>query len=148
MKRSSKSKAKTDSYKPPDLHCKFCGKTQHEVDKMIAGPSVFICDECTVLCMDIILGSMPPMPKAKRDEITKKLNFFTTLLCDKYEPIINELIEKGDSASVEEIFRKFLSNQVESHNRFAEFMDREPINTELLKFSLDNDAEFASEKQK
>jgi ATP-dependent Clp protease ATP-binding subunit ClpX len=37
------------------LHCSFCGKNQHEVRKLIAGPSVFICDECIDLCNDIIL---------------------------------------------------------------------------------------------
>ena len=36
------------------LYCSFCGKSQHEVKKLIAGPTVFICDECVELCMDII----------------------------------------------------------------------------------------------
>src|SRR5882757_9485360 len=36
------------------LHCTFCGKSQHEVRKLIAGTTVFICDECVELCMDII----------------------------------------------------------------------------------------------
>ena len=36
------------------LHCSFCGKSQHEVKKLIAGPSVFVCDECVELCNDII----------------------------------------------------------------------------------------------
>ena len=44
--------------KSPDskntLYCSFCGKSQHEVRKLIAGPTVFICDECVELCMDII----------------------------------------------------------------------------------------------
>jgi ATP-dependent Clp protease ATP-binding subunit ClpX len=45
--------------KPPGdskntLYCSFCGKSQHEVRKLIAGPTVFICDECVELCMDII----------------------------------------------------------------------------------------------
>ena len=34
-------------------YCSFCGKSQHEVRKLIAGPTVFICDECVELCMDI-----------------------------------------------------------------------------------------------
>lgn len=37
------------------LYCSFCGKSQHEVKRLIAGPTVFICDECTVLCADIIV---------------------------------------------------------------------------------------------
>ena len=36
------------------LHCTFCGKSRHEVRKLIAGPTVFICDECVELCMDIV----------------------------------------------------------------------------------------------
>ena len=36
------------------LFCSFCGKNQKEVKKLIAGPTVFVCDECVELCMDII----------------------------------------------------------------------------------------------
>ena len=36
------------------LYCSFCGKSQHEVKKLIAGPSVFICDECIDLCNEIV----------------------------------------------------------------------------------------------
>jgi ATP-dependent Clp protease ATP-binding subunit ClpX len=42
------------------LYCSFCGKSQHEVKKLIAGPSVFICDECIELCNDIIRDEAPP----------------------------------------------------------------------------------------
>ena len=41
------------------LYCSFCGKSQHEVKKLIAGPSVFICDECIELCNDIIRDEVP-----------------------------------------------------------------------------------------
>jgi hypothetical protein len=41
------------------LHCSFCAKSQHEVQKLIAGPSVCICDECVELCMDIIGAEAP-----------------------------------------------------------------------------------------
>ncbi len=44
----------TDSDSKNTLYCSFCGKSQHEVRKLIAGPTVFICDECVELCMDII----------------------------------------------------------------------------------------------
>lgn len=36
------------------LHCDFCGKSQHEVKKLIAGPKTFICDECTWKCIEIV----------------------------------------------------------------------------------------------
>lgn len=42
-----------------NLYCTFCGKSQHEVKKLIAGPSVFICDECIDLCNDIIRDEVP-----------------------------------------------------------------------------------------
>jgi ATP-dependent Clp protease ATP-binding subunit ClpX len=44
----------SDSDSKNTLYCSFCGKSQHEVRKLIAGPTVFICDECVELCMDII----------------------------------------------------------------------------------------------
>jgi ATP-dependent Clp protease ATP-binding subunit ClpX len=48
------------------LYCSFCGKSQHEVRKLIAGPTVFICDECVELCMDIIREEHKiGFPKAK-----------------------------------------------------------------------------------
>ena len=47
------------------LHCSFCGKSQHEVKKLIAGPSVFICDECIDLCNDIIRDEV--LPETERE---------------------------------------------------------------------------------
>ncbi|MFO1073983.1 MAG: ATP-dependent Clp protease ATP-binding subunit ClpX [Geminicoccaceae bacterium] len=46
--------SKTSGDSKNTLYCSFCGKSQHEVRKLIAGPTVFICDECVELCMDII----------------------------------------------------------------------------------------------
>lgn len=45
------------------LHCSFCGKSQHEVKKLIAGPSVYICNECVALCNDIIREEETAMPE-------------------------------------------------------------------------------------
>lgn len=64
------------------LYCSFCGKSQHEVKKLIAGPSVFICDECIDLCNDIIrdeINALEPISAAKSDlptpvEITELLD--------------------------------------------------------------------------
>ena len=47
------------------LYCSFCGKSQHEVKKLIAGPSVFICDECIDLCNDIIRDEQASLPVAE-----------------------------------------------------------------------------------
>ncbi|GMV48254.1 MAG: ATP-dependent Clp protease ATP-binding subunit ClpX [Pseudomonadota bacterium] len=54
------------------LYCSFCGKSQHEVKKLIAGPSVFICDECIELCNDIIRDEAPaesPGAKAAKSDL-------------------------------------------------------------------------------
>nr|WP_136250168.1 ATP-dependent protease ATP-binding subunit ClpX [Ningiella ruwaisensis] len=52
------------------LYCSFCGKSQHEVRKLIAGPSVFICDECVELCNDIIREEIKEIsPKQKTDAL-------------------------------------------------------------------------------
>jgi ATP-dependent Clp protease ATP-binding subunit ClpX len=54
------------------LYCSFCGKSQHEVKKLIAGPSVFICDECIELCNDIIRDEVPAdsaAPKASKSDL-------------------------------------------------------------------------------
>ena len=50
------------------LNCSFCGKSQHEVKKLIAGPSVFICDECIDLCTDIIQEEIAKLPKDEGDD--------------------------------------------------------------------------------
>ena len=47
------------------LYCSFCGKSQHEVKKLIAGPSVFVCDECIDLCNEIIRDELPPGAEVK-----------------------------------------------------------------------------------
>jgi len=60
---------------PYILYCNFCGKSQHEVDKLIAGPTVFICNECTDLCFEIChpvtAEQRDPAVKAMRDKIPR-----------------------------------------------------------------------------
>lgn len=46
--------AAQDEATPKTLHCSFCGKSQHDVRALVAGPAVFICDECVALCDDIV----------------------------------------------------------------------------------------------
>jgi ATP-dependent Clp protease ATP-binding subunit ClpX len=53
------------------LYCSFCGKSQHEVRKLIAGPSVFICDECVELCNDIIREELEDTGETSRDKLPK-----------------------------------------------------------------------------
>ena len=53
------------------LYCSFCGKSQHEVRKLIAGPSVFICDECVELCNDIIREELEDVGETGHDKLPK-----------------------------------------------------------------------------
>ncbi|MBS0582751.1 MAG: ATP-dependent Clp protease ATP-binding subunit ClpX, partial [Proteobacteria bacterium] len=53
------------------LYCSFCGKSQHEVRKLIAGPSVFICDECVELCNDIIREELEEKATGARSHLPK-----------------------------------------------------------------------------
>jgi len=53
------------------LYCSFCGKSQHEVRKLIAGPSVFICDECVELCNDIIREELEDAGEPGQDALPK-----------------------------------------------------------------------------
>jgi ATP-dependent Clp protease ATP-binding subunit ClpX len=53
------------------LYCSFCGKSQHEVRKLIAGPSVFVCDECVELCNDIIREELEEKQERSRDKLPR-----------------------------------------------------------------------------
>jgi len=64
------------------LYCSFCGKSQHEVRKLIAGPSVFICDECVDLCNDIITEEMQEKAATATGELLKPQEIRDTL--DQY----------------------------------------------------------------
>ncbi|MFO1507090.1 MAG: ATP-dependent Clp protease ATP-binding subunit ClpX [Lysobacterales bacterium] len=64
------------------LYCSFCGKSQHEVRKLIAGPSVFICDECVELCNDIIREELEEKAATARNHLPKPKEILDVL--DQY----------------------------------------------------------------
>jgi ATP-dependent Clp protease ATP-binding subunit ClpX len=64
------------------LYCSFCGKSQHEVRKLIAGPSVFICDECVELCNDIIREELEDKSAGTRSHLPKPREILEAL--DQY----------------------------------------------------------------
>ena len=61
------------------LFCSFCGKSQHEVRKLIAGPTVFICDECVELCMDIIKEENKVIASPKSDTVETPKELYNLL---------------------------------------------------------------------
>ena len=72
------------------LYCSFCGKSQHEVRKLIAGPSVFICDECVELCNDIIREELDEKAQSARSHLPKPKEILEVL--DQY--VIGQLRAK------------------------------------------------------
>lgn len=92
------------------LYCSFCGKSQHEVRKLIAGPSVFICDECVDLCNDII-----------REEIQEDVGTATSKLPKPRE--IKEILDQYVIG--QERAKKVLSVAVYNHYKRLEVEDAE-----------------------
>ena len=72
------------------LYCSFCGKSQHEVRKLIAGPSVFICDECVELCNDIIREEMQEKTSSGSNKLPKPAEINSVL--DEY--VIGQRVAK------------------------------------------------------
>ena len=87
------------------LYCSFCGKSQHEVRKLIAGPNVFICDECVELCNDIIREEMEDKAPATSSKLPKPYDI---------NHILNEYVIGQDQA------KKILSVAVYNHYKRLE----------------------------
>src|SRR3982075_3050372 len=79
------------------LYCSFCGKSQHEVRKLIAGPSGVVCDECVELCNDIIREELEDRAERARDKLPKPHEIKKVL--DEYV-IGQERAKKGISDAV------------------------------------------------
>ena len=105
------------------LYCSFCGKSQHEVKKLIAGPSVFICDECIDLCNDII-----------RDEATQNENVAGTVKSDL--PVPQEICDILDQYVIgQETAKRILSVAVYNHYKRLKHMSRKD-DVELAKSNI------------
>ena len=106
------------------LYCSFCGKSQHEVKKLIAGPSVFICDECIELCNDIIRDEVPAEsadPKAVKSDL----------------PIPSEIKSSLDGYVIgQEVAKRTLAVAVYNHYKRLKHMGRSKDEVELSKSNI------------
>ncbi len=106
------------------LYCSFCGKSQHEVKKLIAGPSVFICDECIELCNDIIRDEVPAEgadPKAGKSDL----------------PMPSEIKASLDQYVIgQEVAKRTLSVAVYNHYKRLKHMSRTKDEIELAKSNI------------
>jgi ATP-dependent Clp protease ATP-binding subunit ClpX len=106
------------------LYCSFCGKSQHEVKKLIAGPSVFICDECIELCNDIIRDEVPADgsdAKATKSDL----------------PVPSEIKASLDQYVIgQEVAKRTLSVAVYNHYKRLKHMSRTKDDIELAKSNI------------
>ncbi len=106
------------------LYCSFCGKSQHEVKKLIAGPSVFICDECIELCNDIIRDEVPtdsPDAKAAKSDL----------------PVPSEIKAILDQYVIgQEVAKRTLSVAVYNHYKRLKHMTSAKEDVELAKSNI------------
>ena len=112
---------KNGKNKKETLHCSFCGKSQHEVKKLIAGPNAFICDECVSLCTDII------------EEEHQKTDVVTT---DKM-PSPKEIKDVLDDYVIgQELAKKILSVSVYNHYKRLATKDKKKTDVEISKSNI------------
>ena len=106
------------------LYCSFCGKSQHEVKKLIAGPSVFICDECIELCNDII-----------RDEVPVEATDAKAAKSDL--PIPSEIKSSLDQYVIgQDVAKRTLAVAVYNHYKRLKHMSRHKDEIELSKSNI------------
>ena len=113
---------KTDLDGNGTLYCSFCGKSQHEVRKLIAGPTVFICDECVHLCMDIVREE-----EVNRDDGDEREGI----------PTPKDIKEVLDSFVIgQESAKRVLSVAVHNHYKRLEHMQHSKSDVEVQKSNI------------
>ena len=105
-----------------NIRCSFCGKTQDKVVKLIAGPGVFICDECIGICLEIIDGGKPKVQKKSQAQ-------------NVYLPKPQEIKEELDEYVIaQENAKKVLSVSV--YNHYKRVYKGMPDNVEIQKSNV------------
>ena len=105
---------------PPELNCSFCGKTQEEVQRLIAGPDVYICDECVSLCNEIIA----------QESISDELEEGKLLTPAEIHDLLNQYVIGQEHA------KKTLSVAVHNHYKRVFFADSSSNDVELDKSNI------------
>ena len=103
------------------LYCSFCGKSQHEVRKLIAGPTVFICDECVELCMDIIKEENKDTFVKHQDGLPSPKQICSVL---------------DDYVIGQDLAKKVLSVAVHNHYKRLNYENKSSKNVELAKSNI------------
>ena len=103
------------------LYCSFCGKSQHEVRKLIAGPTVFICDECVELCMDIIKEESKSQISKSEEGVPTPKEIFS---------ILNDYVIGQKKA------KQILSVAVHNHYKRLEHTEKSNSDVELSKSNI------------
>ncbi len=105
---------------PPELNCSFCGKSQEEVQRLIAGPDVYICDECVSLCNEIIA----------QESISEELEEGKLLTPAEIHDLLNQYVIGQEHA------KKTLSVAVHNHYKRVFFADASKSEVELDKSNI------------
>lgn len=107
--------------KKDDLYCSFCGKGQEEVKKLVAGPSVYICDECIELCNEILVEDL------KDEDTDKEIKILTPVEINEK---LNEYVIGQDTA------KKVLSVAVYNHYKRIQHQKKKDAEVELEKSNI------------
>ena len=115
------------------LYCSFCGKSQQEVRKLIAGPTVFICDECVELCMDIIKEENKDTFVKHQDGLPSPKQICSVL---------------DDYVIGQDLAKKVLSVAVHNHYKRLNYENKTSKNVDQIKDALERDNFMTPENAK